>query len=532
MNTMTNGAIRRLLTTFLILFLILSGVAAYVQIFNQAFINGPVLAHGSYDPRICPPYDTPIRGTIFDRNGVKLAWTVEDTKANCGYRREYDPRVATSGLAPLLGYFSTKYGTAGVESAFNDALAGIQHGVTPNDVTDKLLHRQRHGQDIHLTIDINLQVEASSAYDNDYLSGLNGLCQPAGSNPPGSMIVEDPHTGEILAMVSKPSYDPNQIDTKGYFQQLQADPGLPLLNRASQGLYAPGSTFKTLTLLAALDTGTGALDNQYSKDDALNYVVNGEPIRWDDYYAGAWQSGRDVATFPMPLIDGYAYSDNVIFARQAVATGADQWLAYMRRYGIATPGTNVDPIPFDAPYKQSSAYNAIGSNGQPQVFNDNLLAESGFGQGQLLISPLTMAEITSSVAADGLLYSPHVLLGGDSSSQQVISVQTAAGVRKGMWAVVDHGTGDTYPDPHGGPALKNSPTQEGGKSGTAQLEEGSPQSWWISLAPDDQFPNGGGPAKMVITVNKERSGDGGCQAWVANSTYTYAMNHHIGPFGG
>src|SRR6185312_6157727 len=124
MNTMTTGAIRRLLTTFLILFLILSGVAAYVQIFNQAFINGPALAHGSYDPRICPPYDTPIRGTIFDRNGVKLAWTVQDPKSQpCGYRREYDPRVATSGLAPLLGYFSTHYGTAGVESAFNDALS-------------------------------------------------------------------------------------------------------------------------------------------------------------------------------------------------------------------------------------------------------------------------------------------------------------------------------------------------------------------------------------------------------------------------
>jgi hypothetical protein len=101
-----------------------------------------------------------------------------------------------------------------------------------------------------------------------------------------------------------------------------------------------------------------------------------------------------------------------------------------------------------------------------------------------------------------------------------------------MWAVVDHGTGNTYPDPHGGPALKFSSTQEGGKSGTAQLEEGSPQSWWISLAPDDQYPNGGSAAKLVITVNKERSGDGGCQAWVANTTYKYAMDHHIGPYGG
>jgi len=532
MNTLTTGSIRRLFTTFLILFLIVSGVAAYVQVFNQAFFNGPVLAHGTYDGRSCPPFDTPLRGTIYDRNGVKLAWTVQDPKAKCGYRREYDPRVATSGLAPLLGYYSTQYGEAGVESAFNDALAGVQHGVTPSDVADKLLHRPRHGQDIRLTIDINLQVEASNSYDKEYLPGLNGLCQAAGTHPPGSMIVEDPHTGEILAMVSKPSYDPNQIDKSGYFQQLRADPGLPLINRAAQGLYAPGSTFKTMTLIAGLDSGTASLDNMYTKDEALNYVINGEPIRWDDYYAGAWRSGNNVASFPMPLIDGYAYSDNVIFARLAVATGADKWLDYARRYGIATPGTRVDAVPFDAPYKQSSAYNAIGSNGQPQDFNVNLLAESGFGQGQLLISPLTMAELTSSVAADGVIVSPHVLLGADTSSQQVISPTTAAGIRKAMWAVVDHGTGNTYPDPHGGPPLKFSSTQEGGKSGTAQLEEGSPQSWWISLAPDDQYPNGGGQAKLVITVNKERSGDGGCQAWVANTTYKYAMDHHIGPYGG
>jgi len=532
MNTLTTGSIRRLFTTFLILFLIVSGVAAYVQVFNQAFFNGPVLAHGTYDGRSCPPFDTPLRGTIYDRNGVKLAWTVQDPKAKCGYRREYDPRVATSGLAPLLGYYSTQYGEAGVESAFNDALAGVQHGVTPSDVADKLLHRPRHGQDIRLTIDINLQVEASNSYDKEYLPGLNGLCQAAGTHPPGSMIVEDPHTGEILAMVSKPSYDPNQIDKSGYFQQLRADPGLPLINRAAQGLYAPGSTFKTMTLIAGLDSGTASLDNMYTKDEALNYVINGEPIRWDDYYAGAWRSGNNVASFPMPLIDGYAYSDNVIFARLAVATGADKWLDYARRYGIATPGTHVDAVPFDAPYKQSSAYNAIGSNGQPQDFNVNLLAESGFGQGQLLISPLTMAELTSSVAADGVIVSPHVLLGADTSSQQVISPTTAAGIRKAMWAVVDHGTGNTYPDPHGGPPLKFSSTQEGGKSGTAQLEEGSPQSWWISLAPDDQYPNGGGQAKLVITVNKERSGDGGCQAWVANTTYKYATDHHIGPYGG
>lgn len=532
MTSMTTGSIRRLLTTFLVLFLIISLVAAYVQIFNQAFFNGPVLAQGSYDPRICPPYDSPIRGTIYDRNDVKLAWTVQDSNATCGYRREYDPRVATSGLAPLLGYFSSRYGTAGIERAFNDALAGIQHGVTINDVADKLLHRPRHGQDIRLTIDINLQVAASNAYDRDYLSkAAVSSCQPNGSNPPGSMVVEDPHTGEILAMVSKPSFDPNRIDEKDYFQQLQADPGLPLLNRPAQGLYVPGSTFKTMTLLAALDSGTGSLNDTFTKDEAVSYVVNGEQIKWDGYLEGEWQSGQFVATFPMPLIDGFAFSDNVIFARQATQTGADQWLTYLRRYGIATPGTHVDPIPFDAPYRQSSAWNAINSNGQPQDFNVNLLAESGFGQGQLLISPLTMTEISASVAADGMLVSPHVLLGANTSSQQVISSATAASVRKAMWAVIDHGTGATYPNPTGGPALINSQSHIGGKSGTGQGDEPNPQSWWISLAPDDQYPGGGSAAKMVVTVMKEHSGDGGCQAWVANSTYLYAMNHHIGPFG-
>src|SRR5690242_21763864 len=83
MNTLTTGSIRRLFTTFLILFLIISGVAAYVQIFNQAFFNGPVLAHGEFDRRNCPPFDAPLRGTIYDRNGVTLARTVPDPKANC-----------------------------------------------------------------------------------------------------------------------------------------------------------------------------------------------------------------------------------------------------------------------------------------------------------------------------------------------------------------------------------------------------------------------------------------------------------------
>ncbi|HEV8194268.1 MAG TPA: penicillin-binding transpeptidase domain-containing protein [Ktedonobacterales bacterium] len=539
MNSEMVPTIRRLVTTFLILFLVLSGVAAYVQITNQVFLNGPALAQGQYDPRKCPPYDAPVRGAIYDRNGVRLAWTEQDPKAQCGYKRVYDPRVATSGLAPLMGYYSSRFGTAGVEASFNDQLAGTIHGQTVQDVTDKLLHRPRHGQDVYLTIDINLQVAASKYYDdqNSYLSSSDGSpCQLPGTHPPGAMVVEDPNTGEIMAMVSKPSFDPNKIDDETYFKRLQADPLHPLLDRPAQGLYVPGSSFKTLTLISALDSGKANLADQFTKDEAVNYVANGRPITWDDYVKGEWPQ----LNFPITLDQGFAYSDNVIFAREATTVGADTWLDYVSRFGILVPGKDVKPIPFDAPFSQSQAFSR-----KPSDFDGALLAESGFGQGELQISPLTNAVMTSAVAANGVIHSPHVLLTAAVSGTrpqdaiasaspttdgtQVFSADTAAKVRQSMWSVTDFGTAAFSPNPVSGAHLDQSPVEEGGKTGTAQLDSGFPHTWWISLAPDDQAP-GGGPAKMVVVVMKEHSGEGACQVWVGDNTYRYAIDHHIGPY--
>lgn len=525
MNTNMNVTIRRLTNTFIAFFLVLSVIAAYVQIDNHAFFNGPVLAAGQYDPRSCPPYDQPVRGTIYDRNGIKLAWSEPNSKAPCGYVRKY----ADPTLAPLIGYFSYKYGVAGIEATYNDTLSGVEHGVTMQGTLDKLLHKPRYGQDIYLTIDDKLQQQVNKQYNSSAIYG--GVCQPEGSNPPGSIIVEDPQTGEIMAMVSRPFYDANKIDDPNYWRQLNSDPGRPLINHATQGLYDPGSTFKTMTLLAALDSGQYALDTQFSKAEATNVVVNGHPIRWDDYYAGVWNG---LVSFPLTLEQGYAYSDNVIYARAALQTGADTWLSYIRKFGIATPGTAVDAVPFDAPYAQSSAYNAK-TNGQPTQFNENLLAESGFGQGQLLITPLTMAELTSTIAANGLLNVPHVVRKsvphGTAEADilpvatqaftggPVIRPETAASLRHAMSSVVQYGTawaGLTRDGIH----LSQTGTFEGGKTGTAQLEEGNPQTWWISLAPDDQSTGANGrAAQYVITVNKERSGEGACQVFVADDIY-------------
>lgn len=544
MNTNMNASIRRLANAFIILFLVISAVAAYVQISNQAFYNGPVLASGTYDQRKCPPYDAPLRGTIYDRSGHWIARTVPDANAPCGYRREYASWVADTGLAPLIGYFSYRYGTAGVEESYNDILAGVQSGETFQNVTAKLLHKPRYGNDIYLTIDMKEQIAASNYYDNSAIEG-GPVCQAPGSHPPGSLIVEQPTTGEILAMVSKPSYDPNKIDdpnSPDYFQQLQNEDGSPLLNHATQGLYVPGSTFKTLTLIAALDTGTLSLDSSFTQQQAVYYTINGENINWDDYLQGVWNFSGSPLSFPLTVRNAYALSDNTAFARTAVQLGKDTWLNYVRKFGIATPGVNVDEVPFDAPQFQSSAYPAT-VNGKALDFNDNLLAESGFGQGDLLITPLTMTEVSSAVAAGGILYDPHVawkIVPHGVSASSILPTQpqiytgspifrpeTAQSVRAAMWAVVDHGTAwagiarnGVYP--------KDSSVKMGGKTGTGQTNNVQPQTWWISLAPDDQAP-GGAPARLDVTVMKEKSGEGACQVWVANDTYQYAFQNNLVP---
>lgn len=537
MNNSMGAAIRRLTTIFLMLLLAISVVAAYVQVSDQAFFNGPALstsltfnANGH-----CPPYDAPVRGTIFDRNGVKLAWSVQDPKATCGYRRVY----ADPTLSPLLGYFSYKYGTAGIENTFDSYLSGAQSG---DQLVNHLLHKPQYGNDLYLTIDDRLQKYINSIYNSSAITG--NVCQPAGSDPPGAIVVEDTqqgHQGEILAMLSRPYYDANKIDQPGYFQSLQADGSLPLLNRAAQGLYDPGSTFKTVTLSAALNEGATSLSSTYSKQDAVYFTINGEPINWVDYINGSWQH----AQFPLTVSDAYAFSDNTVYARLATQLGADTWLNYVRAFGISTPGQGMPtakPLGFDAPYAQSQAFNAL-TNGKPTQFGVNLLAESGFGQGQLLISPLTMATVASAVAADGYLYTPHIALNtpvphgtpksdvlpqGAKLYSEVMRPETATAVRQAMWAVTTRGTGSAGLPSHNGYYTYNSPVHMGGKTGTAQTDQPNPETWWIGIAPDDAAGAGIGPAKYAIALLKENSGEGACQVYVANDALQYALQNNIG----
>jgi cell division protein FtsI/penicillin-binding protein 2 len=151
-----------------------------------------------------------------------------------------------------------------------------------------------------------------------------------------------------------------------------------------------------------------------------------------------------------------------------------------------------------------------------------------------------MTEVASAIAANGYLYEPHVvsqivpfgesrdsvLPGGDGligdkvayGGGPIMQPQTAQAIRAAMWSVVDYGTAFFSPNPATGIRLNQSGTFEGGKTGTGQSGNIQPETWWISLAPDDQAP-GGGAAKYVVTLHKEHSGEGACQVWVADDIY-------------
>jgi penicillin-binding protein A len=528
-----NAAIARLTYALIALLLLISLVMVDVQVFQA-----PALNASGYNPRHCLASEEPVRGSIYDRNGILLVNSVKDSTAPCGIRRQWSAAAASSGLAPLIGYFSYRYGTSGVEAYYDQQLSGATTAA-PCDVTEvdcliaegqntynKLLHKQSQGSDLYLTIDLKLQQQVNALYNQDAETG--GACQVPGSDPPGSIIVENPNTGEILAMVSRPYFDPNRINDDTYWHTISTGSGSPLANRAAQFRYTPGSTFKTVTMAAGIDSGQVSLNTQFTKDQSLNYnVPQGEPLRWDDYFPSATSNGWVGIKFPLTLRDGYAYSDNVIFARVAIQQGAQTWQDYVRRFGIETPGSTSNLIQFDSEMAQSRAYNPGAT------FNNDLLAESGFGQGQLAITPLTMAEITSTMAANGNLMVPYIALkqvppGLPASSiaprspqifsgGPIIQPNTASAVRRAMRAVVQYGTAAA------GQAvqLADSPADIGGKSGTAQLASGLPHTWWISLA-----PTGGSNSSLVVVVMKEHSGEGACQIFVSEDVYKCAAADH------
>ncbi len=505
MNISNN--IRKLTQLFIVFFIALSAVLVYWQA-----VVAQQVATNIHNSRHCLSDSAPVRGRIFDRNGVLLAES-KPSNAICGYQRYYYVKNYPS-LAGLIGYYiSPLYGSSGIERQYDNYLSG-RVGVTAlNNYVNQTLHRPPVGDDIYLTIDVRMQALLDKYFDQ--------AAPPADGfyifkTDRGSAIIANPHTGEILAMLSRPTFDPNRIasgDLK-YFNSLEKDPEQPLLERPLQSTYIPGSTYKTMTLQAGLDSGSAHLDDPFYNDhdpnhpQALGPVTIGTSNETEVFGPNGNNLEPYTHTFPVALRYGYTHSDNIIFAQVGAKMGASTWLDYNSRLYVGKK------IPFDLPVKVSTVTPANG-----QSLKLNQLAENSFGQGIDSITPLQMTMIDNAIANNGVLMRPSLVLkivdpsGAivmSSSPQSLgtpISDNTASQMRDAMYGVVQCGSGKFGPTPSLAPELDTSPWAIIAKTGTGEVPRVNghtvgAEGWLLTQAP---YQN----PQLTIVAMKENVGEGG-----------------------
>ncbi|HET7678425.1 MAG TPA: penicillin-binding protein 2 [Candidatus Limnocylindrales bacterium] len=418
------------------------------------------------------------RGRILDAAGRVLARSV---KADDGtMRREYPAPAA----APVVGYKSLLFGASGIERAYDGALLGLSQ-LTP---ADQLLRKFRPDpydpQDVTLSIDLRLQTRAMRLLGDRH----------------GAVVAIEPATGRVLALASTPTFDPARIaDPAGgraYFEELQKQPdeSSPLINRATQGRYTPGSIFKIVTAVAGLGSGAISPETKYEEqpeEERTGFLVQGYRIR-DGHHEFTGDT-------PLALAGAVENSCNIWFARAGLEIGGPTLVEWAARMGFG------DSIPFELPTAGSAV---SGGGDEPGGFRDRVeLASAAFGQGRTFVTPLQMALVAATVANDGTLMKPRLVdaVGtgggarriGDEQWRRVLAPDDAGVIKAAMQDAVEGRFGRLFA---GGAKVPGVPTA--GKSGTAELGgEGEPHSWFIGFAPVDQ-------PRIAVAVLVERAGFG------------------------
>jgi peptidoglycan glycosyltransferase len=424
------------------------------------------------------------RGLIVDRDGTTLAANRRDENDET-YRVYADPSMST-----VLGYASRQFGSAGLEKAYDGELVGA---IRPDPVADLLKKFESDPfdpQKLTLTLSLKLQKAAVRALGDDH----------------GAVVMLDPRTGQILTLASTPTFDasqitqPNTTAASAAFKRLREDSADPLLPRATQGLYVPGSIFKIVTALAGLGSGavnTSTTFSQQPKAESDGLVLSGFRIR-DGHHLFTGSKALDFE-------EATEVSCNIWYALAGLRTGGDELAATANRLGFG------QPIPFDLTTSASQVTNGDGNFGGG--FKDQVeLANASYGQAETLVTPLQMALVAATVANDGVLMRPQLvssLTGRKSGTRmvspvrldQVVSPGVAADVRDAMERAVEGQFGRLFT---AGAKVPGVPTA--GKSGTAELGgNGEPHSWFIGFAPAND-------PVVAIAVLVERGGRGGERA--------------------
>ncbi len=432
-----------------------------------------------HDKRTFNPAHHIERGRILDRNGEVLAETRTGGKKPV---RHYPHGLAT---AHVVGYAHPRYGASGMEHACNAALMGA----TPKSLDDWKNagmafvndSRQLKGRDITLTLDIRLQ---NRAYR------LLGQRR-------GAVLMMDIDNGDILVCVSKPSFDPHRLDNS-LFSGRRGES--VLLNRATHGLYPPGSTLKVFTAAAAGESGfKGRIDCP-----ASGWTTSARYPRIHDYgYYAAQKSGKPWKGYgEIDLPTALAKSSNIFFARLGVTLGIESMHAqaekmyFNRRIPVHRGLVNRIDVP-------GGVFPMLGSRDRYG------LAQMSMGQGRALTTPLHMTLITAAIAAGGTPPRPRFTT--DQSPAMLsafVSPVTADAVAAMMRKAVTEGTGRR---------INRNDLPVAGKTGTADHGGTAPHAWFTAFAPY-------GAPRYAISVLVEEGGLGSQGALpIANQVLDLAL---------
>lgn len=400
------------------------------------------------------------RGSIFAADGSLIAKSNPTGRgASKQFVREY-PNGSLWGHP--IGYSFAQYGNSEFELFHNDELTGENSEFT--SILDEIRGRKQ--------------------VDRGLLGGR-----------PGAVVAIEPDTGRVKAMVSEPPYDPNLIPED--LPELNKDPTSPLVNRAVQGQYPPGSTFKLVTAAAALDSG--AIDAETLIEAPSTLTVQGQEL-----------ANSDLTDYgEIPVETALTNSVNTFFAKLGRKVGEETLYEYMDRFGF-----NAKPE-VDLPEDQKAISGVFGENGLLEAGEGVDIARIAIGQERLLATPIQMAEVASTIANDGVLMKPQIwdevrdidgrtldTLDPEEQSD-VMSEDSANQLTEAMKAVVEEGTGT---------AAALSGVDVAGKTGTAEVPDaeacaGLPnQAWFVGFAPADD------PQIAVAATVECTDGQGGTVA--------------------
>lgn len=433
---------------FLVLFL---GLVLYLVFFQ--LVKAPDLRANALNMRNWVDETHFGRGRFYDRNGQELVGR-EKGEDGTYYRYANHPNM----YSHIIGYHSAQYGKTGLEKALNQELLNLS-GDNPIAALRGSVLNEGTGNDAVLTIDNDLQYCAYSAMEGHK----------------GAAIAMDVKTGEILAMVSLPSFNVNDVDER--WNELVEDEGDVLFPRATLGRYTPGSVIKPITALALLSQG---VDLQY--EDKGETTVDGK----------RYTNAGEAAYGDIGLKEALMHSSNVYFIDKTKNMDPS-----VLRQAMESVGFNQE-LPFLLP-------TAISTADYKEGMDVNLKVSNSFGQGDVLVTPLQMAVAYAAFANGGKVLEPHIvkhfLTPAGEEVKRVkptvvhqISPSYAAILREDLVA-----TGETI-------GLDDALGQRaGGKTGTAETANNSTNAWTIGFAPADD-------PKVVVCVVMEDDGRSGAEA--------------------